>query len=825
MKRTLKQKSLSLLLTAAMLCAPATMGAAPAPMDADATSWDEKISADVWTQIRSDNSLPDDKIPVTVWQKDIDQARVDQDVETRTGLNENTLAVISNASLDLTAENRPEMALKAEKAARALEKEQTDTYLTERRALAKERTTAKNDQLLHAQNIDKADVLFESRYAPMVILRLTPDEIETMARDERVESIAPYTEISAAEQEAFQQEYLEQETERAAQQAAAADISRTIEDYMTRNGINKARDAAGVTGQGVKVGILEFETVTPTEANSGPNGYVPSNRLTRLTETAFDEHVNSVAHICIGTKGVASNATAYSFGTRGSGFSGDRGMMLGIESLLDTGVSVITLSAGYSHGSNLYTTLEKWMDYMISTHKFTLTAAVGNYDDVTAIEPSMAYNAIGVGAYKETDNKAYTSFAPASEQGCSKPDVIISATVWGGGSSSATPVIAGIAALMMELRPSLKTQPEAIKAILMASCHEKGVTDPVESMSSGITQKQGAGIADAYRAICITGSGHYGYKQITGGQVSEDIHIKQPAYGASGMNVSLAWSRNNTLVNGSATAATLFDMDLMVKYGTTGKSSASSHTNKELVYITPLPSTSDYTINVKKYTSTQGTVRYAYAWSLNKERFQDTALGEGIYYLKNMNSGYYLNLNTSTGEATQAAYTGQENQQWLLYKVGSDYELRTLSGDSEVLTLGAADGSFAYKTEAKNNPVATMDINMNSNGSISIFSLTQYAFVLDIRNRSIAAGEAARWTLLENKPSQMWYLEPVAYQKADVNMDGSIDAYDALIIEQAAVKKVDLTKAEEFLADVDNNGQVTAYDSMLAQKIATGQNV
>lgn len=840
MRRTLRQKSLSLLLTAAMLYAPAAMGAAPAPMDADAISWDEKISADVWTQIRSDDMSPEDKIPVYVWQKDIDQAQVERDVEARTGLNENTLAVISNASLDLTEENRPEMALKAEEAARALEKEQTDTYLTERRALAKERTTAKNAQLLRTQNIDKADVLFESRYAPMMILNLTPDEIEAMARDELVESIAPYTEISAAEQEAFQEEYLERETERAAQQAAAADISRTIEDYMTRNGIKKARDAAGVTGQDVKLGVLEYDTVTTTTPNSGPDGYLPSSRLIQLTDPKYNNqkfpdylanHVNGVACLCAGTKGGAPGVTVYSYGTNG-GSNNDvvLNMHEGIEMMLDHGVSIITFSAilwDHAKDNNnvpIYDGLEKWTDYMISTHKFTFTMCTSN-DGTEEIEmPGLMYNCISVGAYSERDNKVFTGSNAASSASCSKPDVIISDTVWGGGSSSATPVIAGIAALMMELRPSLATQPEAVKAIIMASCHKKGITSPVESMSSGITQKQGAGIADAFRAICITGSGHYAYKQISGGQVSEDIHIKQPAYGASGMNVSLAWSRDNTLVNGSAVAGTLFDMDLMVKYGTTSKSSASSNTNKELIYISPLPSTSDYTINVKKYTSTQGTVRYAYAWSMDKERYQGTAQDEGIFYIKNKNSGLYLNLNTSTGEATQESFTGKENQQWLLLKkTENKYDFRTLSGDCKELMVGDSLNSYQYKAVAKTNGTANAIVDRNDDGTVSISSVGNIQYPLDTDNSTTIAGRLVTYSFYNGSDSQKWYLEPLAYQKGDVDRDGSITTSDSLAVEQAAAGKITFNKIQRYLADVNNDRLIDTTDSLTILQMASGK--
>lgn len=66
-----------------------------------------------------------------------------------------------------------------------------------------------------------------------------------------------------------------------------------------------------------------------------------------------------------------------------------------------------------------------------------------------------------------------------------------------------------------------------------------------ETMQQGITDKQGAGAPDAWTMACIISQGTYGFATIGGS--TRKIHIIQPKYSASNMNVSIAWIKDNSI--------------------------------------------------------------------------------------------------------------------------------------------------------------------------------------------------------------------------------------------------------------------------------------
>lgn len=173
--------------------------------------------------------------------------------------------------------------------------------------------------------------------------------------------------------------------------------------------------------------------------------------------------------------------------------------------------------------------------------------------------------------------------------------------------------------MMIQLKPSLSAQPELIKAIVMASCQRKvnpAIETEDESMFDGLTQKQGAGAVDAYRAISIVMQGNYGINEISNG--TKDVNFIQAGDG-NNINVSLAWSRENTSSNASSlstSVGTLQELEMEVFQGNTlmGESST-TNSGKQMVYFTQLENTDQYRIRVTKTTSNIESVKFAYAWS------------------------------------------------------------------------------------------------------------------------------------------------------------------------------------------------------------------
>ena len=60
------------------------------------------------------------------------------------------------------------------------------------------------------------------------------------------------------------------------------------------------------------------------------------------------------------------------------------------------------------------------------------------------------------------------------------------------------------------------------------------------------------------------------------------------------------------------------------------------------------------------------------------------------------------------------------------------------------------------------------------------------------------------------------------FEKGDVNMDGAVDAADALLVLRAAMDMAELEEDAFALADVDNDGEVTAADALLILRFTMG---
>lgn len=275
----------------------------------------------------------------------------------------------------------------------------------------------------------------------------------------------------------------------------------------------------------------------------------------------------------------------------------------------------------------------KWFDAIVSTHNVTLIASGGNSESWQSngwprvISPSSGYNSIAVGAYSangnsDSDRMYNYRYNPITGTDLVnyKPDIVIAAP----STSEASPALSGIAAMMIQLKPSLAVKPELIKAILMASCHRKVL--PVsgtlqENMEDGMTERQGAGAVDAYRALCIIALGNYGVNSITTG--STDINIGQLGTSNDNVNVSLAWLRNNTYTHGNyniSVLGTLQELELRVLSNAQIKgTSAKTNTGKQMVYFSS--SSDDHTIRVTKASQNTEPVSYAFAWSIENSTF------------------------------------------------------------------------------------------------------------------------------------------------------------------------------------------------------------
>lgn len=777
-----------------------------------------------------------DTIPVWLWMEDIDQNAAVQKVYENTGLKESDLEVIdepipdqlamSISNLD-QAETAEKISVKSEfreylektEPARRLEAQRVDTYIDELRSVQKDMLRQKNQSIFSRLGLSDEAIIESELQAPVYIVNIAKSDIERLAKNPKVTSILYYKD------EVLAPEYDENDIIAA---------SNTIPRVMAASNLSRIRTETGLTGSGVKLGLVDMGKVQPnTEISASRITYVePSN-------VGYHDHSTNVARVAAGTEGVAPGAGIYS---SSSGEPIDtpaerRGLYLidCLTGLSNAGIKLANMSMGViTERTESYTALENYMDYFVVQNKMLVVKSAGNeHSSVTS--PGMAYNVITTGGFynqgttDQSDDVMFQNSNYYKGSGCAKPDFIAAQSCVDSerlnmnqkGTSFAAPFVTGTIALLYELRPSLAAQPEAVKAILMASCHRKVTPssgDPAENMASGLTAHQGAGAIDPYKAIAIAGSRHYGVRTLGSTTERERIRINQPAYGSAGLNISLAWSVNPA--NGS-TPASKTDLCLWVtNNGRSVGDSYKSDSSTEMVYITPSSTNSNYTISAQRDDlDSRLSVRYAYAFSIDKGRYQYTDTAEGVYYLKNKATGLYL---TSGSSVTQQAFAGGASQQWILENgsissVGEDKALAvgsTISGDYKKAVTSSGSGALAVigtpSTNDHDDAVAIRDASTAS--------------ILCINNNSSASGALAAWvhSLAASDNYRQWYLEPVAYQKGDVNLSGTFENEDSQMVLEYATGQRTFSRLQKFLADVNGDGTVNTTDALKVSQIVAG---
>lgn len=757
---------------------------------------------------QEEGDLSVSRIPVWVWYKDINQSQVNKTVERTTGLTEDKLSVnfdmpepaLLNNLLQEAPDGQKQMKeyLTQTAVARNLETQRTDKYIITRQEISRDMYIQKSENVINNFNINTKNIIFQSQYAPAFIANLSIEEIRKMEQKEDIEWLSLYTEDNPV------------------------DLSLASINISTN--ASKVRNRTGLTGAGVKVGQIEDGVPqSHTELNPARMHVIGTRNTTN--------HATGVARIMGGSNGIAPEIEIYSASVNNT--------FENIESMISAGVKVINRSNGGNRITS-YTDLEKWQDHIAVQHSVTFVQAAGN-DSVTTQQicyPGLSYNTITVGAYEDynTDSTSDDRIASYSRylngDGCSKPDVmgpVANNPI--NGTSASTPAVTGVIALMLQLKPSLSYQPQVIKAILLASCQRKALCTPSETMEQGLTEKQGAGAVDAWNAVCIVAQGNYGYGKVT--SATEKRNFVQSAYGASHMNVSIAWLRENTIssnnhASGTVTAGTLHDLDLRVyRNGTLVGSSANANSSTEMAYFPLSASKARYQIRVSKEDLTNlETVRYGYAWCTDKMAFRENLTGtdypEGIYYIRNKSNanGAYLTVDEQTGQISQKAFTGEANQQWVSSKIGNlPFALQTSS--SIYPGYLSKNGDEAGAVISKNIPDY---IYFGSNGFDNTFGIQYQAQPLSNElSLTVQNGEAqnspAVWRYQGVPDRFQWYFEPVGYKRGDVNRDGWISTADALLVQKYISKFLTLDAAQKFLGDMNNDGQVSLTDVTMIQKL------
>lgn len=771
-----------------------------------------------------------EKIPVCIWAEDINQQLVEHSVEKELGfskadlLNE-SVELVSNsiqsvnewdilASEDYSFEQSVQMYLQATEADRKKAQERVNKYIATRRRVAKEAYTAHNEALVTQLNLQEDEIVFVSRYSPMIIAEMPASKIARANVDE-IASIDLY---DSREMIASDVELINTETDRAVVLNAEENEEDRGELDMMRAcyGIDTIHDSFGLSGESVKVGILESGTIILGDE-------LPEDRCAIVGAYIPDDHATTAAQVYAGDRGIANESTVYSVAIGDGEYP--QNLYTAFELLLDQNVSVISISVGYP-GVRDYSPMNQWIDHVACVHGTIVVVAVGN-DELGAIcRPAEGYNAIGVGAYdgKKTatteDDEYYSYNSHIELNGVTKPDVLAPADYNGGGTSVATPFVAGVAALMMELQPTLSFQPHLVKAILMASCQRKVISSPQETMSatgSSLTEKQGPGAIDPIMALAITSAGNYGVGEMSPTEMQTDIRVQQPAYNSNGMTVSLTWL-HETVANEDDLSQeapdvneTMANMSLtVIQDNTVLVSSNLSNSSAEFVYLTPSATNDMYSLRVQKNITTS-TVRFAYAWAITEQNFQYQNNNNGMYYLKNQDNGKYLNVDDSLEALELSDFSATQSYQWILNCNADAYQLVCGLGSGCEVSVRETMVGNAYpaiiSSTAENTAISVIP---NSDGS--------YSFTKAIDGTTYALASVSytvQWKEYNpNNQAQRWLFESCCIQNGDINNDGHIDSQDSGMLLQFVSNSATLTYRQKAFADISGDGIINLADVM-----------
>ncbi len=780
----------------------------------------DKISGDLLNKIENNEH---ESYPVVIWSECIDDSNVESLIKKEIGFNlesieskysapsEELIAELNKAANGSAEENLHflmDKHMSLTESARETERKKTDLYLSTRRDIVKELNVFQTNTLIDELNISDDKIGFISQFAPMTVCVLTTEEILKAVHNEKVLEITYYEPIEGE------------------------DCSIDLGTTTATMGIDQINSNLNLTGSGVNIGIYETCTVNPSYYST----YGIDASQVHIIGPSYNTnstHSTYCAGIAAGNNGVAPDAEIYSSTVNNDWDtycenSGEYTELEQFEDLINSDVDIVSVSWGSTNSINCYNNWAKYFDYIIAFEKKTVVCATGNYASNYILNPSSSFNCIAVNGFVDYYNgqaqELLNNYSYMNGNGCLKPDVI--GPSLNNGTSTATPYIAGIIALMYQYKPSLSASPAVTKALLMGSCHRKCsklLKNPIENlnetMADGITDRQGAGIPNVYNMISMVVQHSYGYGVLnSNNNYYREAKIIQPKYGATKINISMAYLQTDVSVSSPALCDN-YDIKLSNPLYSNDKESNNTVSSTEMIYAN-MTTNNNYTLKILKNSGTMSNVSYGYAWSTNNTDFYPYSDEEGIYYLKNEKSGKYLTMNDTTLNAYQSSYSGDSNQLWIIKKdpISGNFRLMSANGNDKNLEIGNVISGSYYQATGSNTSTAML-LSLEADGTYTLKRSTpSLTYGLGIYNNSLSSGSAAAWyTYASSNKSQYWYLEAVEYKKGDVNRDGivsSVDAELALDIYVDIATGQDISSnLDKYLADYDNNGQVSSSDA------------
>ena len=605
-----------------------------------------KISDELKSHISTLND--DDVVKVCLWFEDIDYDEVEEMVEKSIGISADDMSILSNAIYKAYCNNK-DVSLNSlklgeisadqvdwmnqTKEIRDDVNDKVDQYISAKRTTFAQKQLKKTITILSDLNIKTDNCTFISKYSPMCIVEIEVSKIPEISSCEQVVSI-----------ELIQEEITEDLTESIIE--SSENSTRAYTESQLMNYHKLAAGAYGLSptysGEGIKIGMFEGrkpDITSPVLSNSNIV-LINSSQSTVTTDTY---HATTVAAIMVGSNGLVPNAQLYAISAHQR--ATDEQKLMALETLIDNGVNIINRSYGKMVSVTVsYDSVEKWYDYISKNHNILIVQAAGNdvdgSNDNNIVRPALAYNLLTVGNFNDKcDSSNSNDFIHPSScynstyDNC-KPELIAPGTdfpYYGQtvttdfGTSYSAPMVTSIAAYLMQANPTLKTNPVAVKAILVASCNRKVLDSDEETQYEelgGLTEKQGAGAVNASIALTIVLNSKYSTGTVS--DLDANSYFEVPAIemsNSSRRSFALAWETNIEESENPFTDSSLSyfncDFDLKIRTTTNQEIIEDSTNTNSSVEVVNIPSTVNTffmrAINKNAIADDQ-TVRYAFAW-------------------------------------------------------------------------------------------------------------------------------------------------------------------------------------------------------------------
>ncbi len=417
---------------------------------------------------------------------------------------------------------------------RAAQIEAMQNYIMQKRQIAQAVYLEDNTAIANELAESGGDIVYISKYSPLVICNVTLSEAVDMAMNDSVLSL----------------------------ENGNVKIENNMATSSSAISVPYAQNLfPNCTAAGVKIGMVE--PGNPNFDYACFDGYIDGNRVSvRESEDAdesspyyddFEVHASLVAAIMIGkNSGIARDFEHfYSAGV----LSKDE-IYEATEWLLDNGVNVINYSMGIvGEETTEYNDLAKWFDHIAYNHSVHCVLSSGNSHANKVNNMAMAYNVITVGNIDDrgtisrdddliwatldietgivsgsayNDTKTDVAYKPdLCAPGCSIdiPDVENFYYFYNPhyktidreeecGTSYSAPHVSGVVAILCSRYPTLLTKQALVKSILLSSVstdtdHRYDTRFQADGKVSENYRKYGSGIVNAHNAIELIESGNY----------------------------------------------------------------------------------------------------------------------------------------------------------------------------------------------------------------------------------------------------------------------------------------------------------------------------